>query len=120
MNNIRSTEQTSKAVKPPFEWRDQKGVFHKVTEMETRHLFFTLRMVWNHSAPDDLKIEPFKRYRFGDFYTPEYIVAAVRSISLELGTREDLTPYFRKNLTFMADNFMGLRESAFKGIHHEH
>jgi hypothetical protein len=33
-----------------FMWKDDDDVFHDPERMETRHIFFTLRMIWNHSA----------------------------------------------------------------------
>lgn len=94
-----------KEVAVNFKWRDRKGGFHDVAEMKTSHLFFTVRMVWNHSAPESLRITPFKQYDFGSFYTDEYIVEAVRVIASELSGRNDLTDYFKSCLKFMADNF---------------
>ena len=84
-----------------FKWRDRKGNFHAPRDMETHHLFFTLRMIWNHSAPEELKILPYKKYAFSSFYTPQYVREAVRYLCRELSLRTDLTPYFRRCLVHM-------------------
>lgn len=96
-------EHNNLSLTKPFEWRDQHGNFHKITEMKTKHLFFTIRMIWNHSAEKHHRIEPYKRYRFPDFYTREYIKQAVSAMSRELNNRDDLTPYFIKCLRHISD-----------------
>ena len=88
-----------------FLWRDRRWNLTPVKDMTTQHLFFTLRMVWNHSAPQAYRIEPYKRYHFGTFYTNKYIRDATRSIALELSTRADLTPYFISCLKKMQSYF---------------
>lgn len=79
-----------------WQWKDTNDNFHHPRDMETRHVFFTLRMIWNHVVPKEMQIEPFKRYRFSSFYTQEYMEEAVRVLSAELSTRNDLTPYYKK------------------------
>jgi hypothetical protein len=78
-----------------FQWRTQEGKFLPPREMTTRHLFYTGLMIWNHSCP--LELEYWKvhkkplRYRFGEFYTQEYMLQAARAIFAELSKRADLT-----------------------------
>ena len=84
-----------------FEWRDRKGEMHQVQDMDTKHLFFTLRMIWNHSAPITMVIHPYTRYDFEPYYTAGYMGAAVRVMFSELILRRDLTPYFKKCLKHM-------------------
>jgi hypothetical protein len=81
-----------------FKWKDKDDNFHNPQDMHTRHIFFTLRMIWNHIAPHEMRIEPYKRYRFGKFYTAEYIKESIKVLYAELRTRNDLTPYFKKCL----------------------
>jgi hypothetical protein len=73
-----------------FEWRDASGKFHKIKDMETTHLFNILKMIWNHSVPEILKILPYKNYTFSEFYTNNYMRTAVRNITSELFQRVDL------------------------------
>ena len=77
-----------------FQWRDRTGTFHDPRRMETRHLFFTIRMIWNHSAPVYMQIKPYKKYSFGPFYTREYMKDAVKFLAEELRTREDISVYY--------------------------
>lgn len=88
-----------------FEWRDREGNFHKPENMETRHLFYTLRMIWNHSMPEEFRLTPYNSYRFGDFYTDEYMKRAIRNIAAELTKRKDMTASFKAQLKFMASVF---------------
>ena len=92
-----------------FKWKDQRNNCHAPTDMETRHIFFTLRMIWNHAVPKDMQIKPFKRYRFTSFYTNEYIVKAIRALTAELFKRDDLTPYFKKNLAIIQGHLLSQR-----------
>lgn len=79
-----------------FQWRDCHGEFHSPTEMETRHLFFTLKMIWNHSAPEHMKLKPYKKYSFGPGYTAEYMRKAVKALSAELKTRNNIELYLHQ------------------------
>jgi len=83
----------------PYQWRDSKGNFHYPDDMETRHLFFTLRMIWNYTCPSHMQLHPFKKYNhFDDFYTPKYFMKSIEKLLSELSKREDLTPYFQKQI----------------------
>jgi hypothetical protein len=57
----------------PFEWRDRDGHRHDPRKMETRHLFYTLRMVWNQLAPDDGKIPCTPHHLDPASYPMEYL-----------------------------------------------
>lgn len=70
-----------------FKWRDRHHKFHAVKDMATRHLFYTLRMIWNHTMPETAQFHPFQRYSFGRFYTDAYMQDAIRAIVAELGRR---------------------------------
>ena len=84
--------------KKEFRWRDRHGNFHKPSEMNTRHLYFTLRMIWNHVAPPKLKIHPYQKYRFSIFYTQEYMIDAIKHLSLELKKRGKTIKYINYKL----------------------
>lgn len=78
-----------------FKWIGSDYVEYDPTEMETRHLFYTLKMIWNHSAPEHLKIRPYRKYNFDTkVYTKEYIKKAVRCLSKELSSRDDMSPMY--------------------------
>ena len=80
--------QTTPALR--FQWKDREDNFHLIDEMATRHLFFTLRMIWNHSMPEDARSVGYHKYRFGSFYTDEYMKDAIKAICRELGQRTDM------------------------------
>jgi len=95
--------KTEQPVLAPFEWLQSGGRgFLRVDHMATSHLFNVLRMVWNHSAPEEFKLHPFKRYNFGSHYTANYMAEAVRAMIAELGTRSNISAYEQAGLTHMA------------------
>lgn len=69
--------------------------------MSTNHLFSTIIMIWNHSAPDQFKITPYKKYVFHSIYTPTYMSQAVTHMYNELSTRDDLTASQKFKLDFI-------------------
>lgn len=90
-----------------FKWRDKNGNCHNLEDMETRHLFFTLRMIWNHTVKECFRIEPYKAYQFSSFYAGKYMGDAVKAISGELAKRNDLTEYFKICLRHMVNCING-------------
>ncbi len=104
-----------KEIKHKYMWRDKHCDFHDPKEMETRHVFFTLRMIWNHHAPLEARIEPYKRYRFDPFYTNEYLSQSIKVLMTELATRKDIVPYFSKNLRHMK-NYILYNDTALKEL----
>lgn len=95
------TVQEPKEVSVPFQWRDKKGEFHSVTGMRTGHLFYVVRMIWNHKMP--LKFEPYRRYSFSSFYTDEYMFDAIKAIVPELAKRTDLAPEWKQTIKQMVE-----------------
>lgn len=88
----------------PFRWRDRTGQDWLPEEMETRHMFFTVCMIWNHHMP--VKTDPhYRRYTFGPYYTPTYLQTAIRMLLPVLIKRPDLAPWMKKKLVFMASTF---------------
>lgn len=94
-------------LRPFFKWRDRHGVFHSVSDMETRHLFYTLRMIWNHTVAESMQLQPYKKYAFGAFYSPDYMQRAIKHIGQELFTR-DIPADFAMQLRQMAANYYKL------------
>lgn len=101
MNNL--INKTDEPVLAPFEWKQagERG-FLRIDQMATSHLYNVLRMIWNHTAPEPMRLTPFKRYNFSSFYTPEYMAEAVRAMVAELKTRTNINSYERVGLTYMA------------------
>jgi hypothetical protein len=72
-------------------------------KMETRHLFMTLRMIWNHTMPRHMNVgHKIARYELSAKYTNAYLRVAITQIGLELFTRQDMTPTWTKQLHEMA------------------
>lgn len=92
-----------------FRWRDRFGTFHPIDKMETRHLFHTLSMIWNHTMPDDAKTHDHRRYHFSLFYTVDYMRRAIFAIVPELETRPNLAGSWRLRIQFMKDYLAGKR-----------
>ena len=94
-------KQNKKEIKSHFKWRTRNNEFILPEEMETRHLFFTIRMIWNHSAPANLKLNPYHKYRFNSFYTSSYMKEAVENMIKELKKRKDVKLRWKYDLAHM-------------------
>jgi hypothetical protein len=82
-------------------WKDRFNVNHIIEQMETRHLFYTVRMIWNHSAPKELKLRPYQKYNFSEFYSHDYIAGCIRNMLTELLCRSDIKFSWRQEVEFM-------------------
>lgn len=94
-----------------FQWRDRTGAFYFAKDMKTRHLFYVLRMIWNHTMPDDAKLKPYQKYKFSKFYTEEYLLTAIQALYKELKTRPDLTHQWKSELVRMS-NYVNLKRAS--------
>lgn len=87
-----------------FVWRTGNNQCIPPVAMETKHIFYTLRMIWNHHMPEDAKIRPYKVYaHLGKTYTKEYLQCAIERLSAELATRSDLYPGLQDQLDQMTE-----------------
>ncbi len=79
-----------------FLWRDSAGTFHNPEQMVDRHLFFTVRMIWNNFMPEAARIvgdgETPRLYRFGSYYSKRYMLTAIRAMVPLLLKRYDRLP----------------------------
>ena len=82
-------------------WRMKNGHLVAPMDMTTKHLFNTVKMLWNNLAPAEHRIGKAKLYRFGPSYTPEYLREAAKNITAELAGRKDLTTQHLAMLVFM-------------------
>lgn len=103
MNQLVKDQAINKSDDNKWTWKDREDNYYLPHKMETRHLFYTFRMIWNHSMPNDAKIYPYHEYRFGSFYTTEYMMVAARRMFNELLIREDIPENFIAQLEFMKD-----------------
>jgi hypothetical protein len=74
---------------PNWRWRTGEGHFLQPKEMETRHLFMILKMIWNNTMPAYVRVGHVKLYDFTPtyFYTRQYMKQAIYNIAWELGQR---------------------------------
>lgn len=86
-----------------FRWRDRDSKLHRVSEMRTAHVFYVLRMIWNHSMPEEARTHNYRRYRFDSSYTVEYMQEAARVMLAELERRDDLDPALTSQLCHMRE-----------------
>lgn len=84
-----------------WRWRDRSGAFTTPSEMETRHLFYTLRMIWNNFMPTYMRVGRVKLYRFSPHYSPAYLRDAIGFIGNELSTRTDMRADWAEQLDEM-------------------
>lgn len=75
--------------------------------METRHLFHTLRMIWNNFMPPEKRVGAVRLYSFGPHYTQAYLADAIARIGQELLGRSDLRASWRAELDQMATHVRG-------------
>lgn len=91
------------AIVAGWKWRSRTDGDVEPAAMETRHLFYTLRMVWNHTMPGHMTVgRNVKRWSFGARHSPQYLQEAVVQIGAELLQRDDLAPWMREELEEMA------------------
>lgn len=90
---------TLAALNPAWTWRERSGTCVRPAAMETRHLFYTLRMIWNHAMPRHMTVgRNVKRWAFGPSHGPEYMREAILHIGAELLARADLAPWMLAEL----------------------
>jgi hypothetical protein len=90
-----------------FRWRDMHGKHWKIEDMETRHVFHVVRMIWDHTMPEEFQTDFNRRYLFPDTYTQEYMALAVRLMLPAVIVRNDLEPYMEYWLQHMRDTILG-------------
>lgn len=78
-----------------WRWRPANGRAPMLPAgMDTRHLFNTLKMIWNNRMPSYARVgETVRLYAFGASHPDDYLKQAIYELAWELGKRSDLTPY---------------------------
>jgi hypothetical protein len=84
-----------------WQWRESNGKFHYPANMHTRHLFFTLRMIWNNFMPARMRVGAVTLYDFTGRYTRDYLKEAIYRIADELSRRDDMTAEWSAQLAAM-------------------
>ncbi len=91
MNATAIASLSAQSVDAGFHWRTRGGDFVRPANMETRHVFFTWLMIWNHACPEQLRRPEGRHYdEFDPHYTPAYMAQAFRVMFNELQARQDL------------------------------
>lgn len=67
-------------------WVTQDRQILEISEMDTRHIFHCVRMLWNHTVPIKYRLLPYRRYRLD--MTREYILSRMKALLDELSRRE--------------------------------
>lgn len=87
---------------PGWRWLAADGRLFAPPQMETRHLFNMVVMIWNHSMPGNAATHDFIRHRFNpETHGPRELRTAVAMMLPELAKRDDLTPDQLARLRFM-------------------
>ncbi|TNH43793.1 hypothetical protein [Photorhabdus luminescens] len=73
-----------------WRWKTANNEFLTPAEMNTDHLFHTLRVIWNNFMPAHVHVGKVKFYEFSPFYTKEYMSQAIKHLARELSTRKDM------------------------------
>jgi len=94
-------EAAKRFLEKGFQWRARTGEMFSPCDMETRHLFFTVLMIWNHSCPPEQRIWKTQKYYFTEFYTPKYMLTALVNLLVELSIRGDIDKRFEQALDKM-------------------
>lgn len=88
---------------PGWRWRTSREGDVTPASMRTTHLFYTLRMIWNHSMPTSMKVgRNVQMYRFGARHDARYMRSAIIHIGAELFGRDDLSAWMKRELDEMA------------------
>lgn len=91
-----------------FIWRTHTGQSRYVSDMASPHIFYALRMIFNHSVPPAFRVlrpgETMNRYPDVPHWTPEYRQAAINAFTRELCSRDDLEPELQAQFDDMKAN----------------
>jgi len=90
-------KRKNKAVE--YKWRDRYANLHPPKTMNTKHLFYTWLMIWNHACPEKLRIWAKHKYQFDlKIYTKKYMLTSFQKLYYELKRRNDLGYKMKKVL----------------------
>lgn len=81
-------------------WRTQGGERIPYSKMRTAHLFYALRMIWNHTAPPEFQIEG-GRYDGPESWPVEVRRRKVQALVAELSRRKPLPAWMVEQLKQM-------------------
>lgn len=80
-------------------WVKSDGTVQNLADMDTCHLFYTLRLIWNSMMPRPLSVGTFKSVYFTPrLYTSEYWSKCLPAMFNELHSRTDLPKRYKEQL----------------------
>jgi len=83
-------------------WVDRYGHPHHIESMTDSHLYYTLRMIWNHSAPEEFKFRPYIKYCFyKEYYSPKRLKKLIPIMINEALSRASMKPEWKKDIEYM-------------------
>lgn len=92
-----------------FVWITHKRKLMRPRNMATPHLFYTVRMLFNHSVAPCFRVGQFIRYKDVPTWTLQYKRAAAVAMLTELSKREDLDSEDQHELDDMNENAQVMR-----------
>jgi len=95
----------ARSVGDVWRWRDREGGFWSPHDMETRHLFYTLRMIWNNFMPAHMQVGRANLYTFSAHYTRHYLGEAILHLGSELNRRKDMRADWKREYAQMRSWF---------------
>jgi hypothetical protein len=94
-----------------YRWLAKNGRKLLPSEMETSHLFYVIRMIWNNSMPEDAKIEPYVKYTDILEWTPKYVKDSLTNIIEELKSRKDVDVAWASDFNKMYNYFSDIKNT---------
>lgn len=85
-------------------WITSAGQATPVMLMETSHLHYTIRLIWNTFMPEPLHLGPGKITVFANKHPPEYLAEVSKALYSELLSRDDVQPWMLEELDHMQLN----------------
>lgn len=83
-------------------WITSAGDVTPVTDMETSHLFYTLRLIWNSMMPRPLSVGTYKATWFDQrTYSHKYWATFLPAAYAELQGRSNLADHYKEQLADM-------------------
>lgn len=90
------------ALTDDFKWRCLDGRILEVQHMVTTHLFYCVRMIFNHSIPPSFQIPGCRRYDFS-MISMERRLISLTHLLLELQSRSDLPQWMWREMEYMRE-----------------
>lgn len=84
----------------PLYWETQEGVSMTFESMQTTHLFYALRMIYNHYVPEPYRIRPYTKYNLTCISAEQWRKAA-QCMAKELSLRSDLPGKLQQQLNYI-------------------